>query len=66
MTAPPLALVDVTKRYESGGGGPVTALANVDFAAVRSTDGDDPGRFARRLANRLRYGFGRHEVPRRE
>jgi putative ABC transport system ATP-binding protein len=35
MTAPPLALVDVTKRYESGGGGPVTALANVDFA-VRS------------------------------
>jgi 6-phosphogluconate dehydrogenase len=26
----------------------------------------DDGRFARRLANRLRYGFGRHEVPRRE
>jgi 6-phosphogluconate dehydrogenase len=24
------------------------------------------GRFARRLANRLRYGFGRHEVRRRE
>ena len=24
------------------------------------------GRFSRRLANRLRYGFGRHEVPRRE
>jgi 6-phosphogluconate dehydrogenase len=26
----------------------------------------DEGRFARRLANRLRYGFGRHEVARRE
>ena len=26
----------------------------------------DDGRFARRLANRLRYGFGRHEVARRE
>jgi len=25
----------------------------------------DDGRFSRRLANRLRYGFGRHEVPRR-
>jgi 6-phosphogluconate dehydrogenase len=25
----------------------------------------DDGRFARRLANRLRYGFGRHEVRRR-
>jgi len=26
--------------------------------------GDGEGRFARRLANRLRYGFGRHEVHR--
>ncbi|GAB3670729.1 phosphogluconate dehydrogenase (NAD(+)-dependent, decarboxylating) [Halopiger thermotolerans] len=26
----------------------------------------DDGRFSRRLASRLRYGFGRHEVPRRE
>jgi 6-phosphogluconate dehydrogenase len=26
----------------------------------------DEGRFARRLANRLRYGFGRHEVRRRD
>ncbi|WP_435186107.1 phosphogluconate dehydrogenase (NAD(+)-dependent, decarboxylating) [Halobellus sp. EA9] len=26
----------------------------------------DDGRFSRRLANRLRYGFGRHEVQRRE
>ncbi len=28
--------------------------------------GDGRGRFSRRLANRLRYGFGRHEVARRE
>jgi 6-phosphogluconate dehydrogenase len=27
--------------------------------------GDGEGRFARRLANRLRYGFGRHEIERR-
>ncbi|MBX0285929.1 ABC transporter ATP-binding protein [Haloarcula salinisoli] len=33
-TAPPLALVDVTKRYESGGGGAVTALSHVDFAVA--------------------------------
>ncbi|WP_336345300.1 decarboxylating 6-phosphogluconate dehydrogenase [Halalkalicoccus ordinarius] len=26
----------------------------------------DEGRFSRRLSNRLRYGFGRHEVARRE
>ncbi|ADB62251.1 6-phosphogluconate dehydrogenase, decarboxylating [Haloterrigena turkmenica DSM 5511] len=26
----------------------------------------DDGRFSRRLANRLRYGFGRHDVPRRD
>ena len=26
----------------------------------------DDGRFSRRLANPLRYGFGRHEVPRRQ
>jgi 6-phosphogluconate dehydrogenase len=26
----------------------------------------EAGRFSRRLANRLRYGFGRHEVKRRE
>lgn len=35
--APPLALVDVTKRYDSGGGGEVTALVEVDFA-VESGD----------------------------
>ena len=27
---------------------------------------DEPGKFSRRLANRLRYGFGRHEVRRME
>jgi putative ABC transport system ATP-binding protein len=31
-TAPPLALIDVTKRYDSGAGGEVTALSHVDFA----------------------------------
>ena len=40
-----------------------TALA--ERFGSRST-GDGSGRFARRLANRLRYGFGRHEVRRRE
>ena len=30
----------------------------------RATGGDGDGRFSRRLANRLRYGFGRHEVQR--
>ncbi|MFC6755981.1 MULTISPECIES: ABC transporter ATP-binding protein [Haloarcula] len=34
QTAPPLALVDVTKRYESGGGGAVTALSHVDFTVA--------------------------------
>jgi 6-phosphogluconate dehydrogenase len=30
------------------------------------SSGDGEGRFSRRLANRLRYGFGRHEVARTE
>ena len=34
--------------------------------AERFSSRADDGRFARRLANRLRYGFGRHEVPRRD
>ncbi len=41
-----------------------TALA--ERFGSRATADEDPGRFARRLANRLRYGFGRHEVRRRE
>ncbi|WP_324661571.1 ABC transporter ATP-binding protein [Haloarcula sediminis] len=32
--APSLALADVTKRYESGGGDTVTALSDVDFAVA--------------------------------
>ena len=32
----------------------------------RASGGEEPGRLSRRLASRLRYGFGRHEVPRRE
>ena len=36
------------------------------FDSRSAGEGDEPGRFARRLANRLRYGFGRHEVARRE
>ncbi|WP_225333079.1 phosphogluconate dehydrogenase (NAD(+)-dependent, decarboxylating) [Halomicrobium urmianum] len=45
---------------------PLIYQALAERFASRSTDGDDPGRFSRRLASRLRYGFGRHEVPRRE
>lgn len=41
-----------------------TALAE-RFGSRAAGSGAD-GRFARRLANRLRYGFGRHEVPRRQ
>ncbi|MBV0923458.1 ABC transporter ATP-binding protein [Halomicroarcula limicola] len=33
--APPLRLVDVSKRYDSGGGGVVVALSHVDFAVAR-------------------------------
>ncbi|WP_247005895.1 decarboxylating 6-phosphogluconate dehydrogenase [Halorientalis litorea] len=36
------------------------------FGSRATGEGEVPGRFARRLANRLRYGFGRHEVARRE
>ncbi|MBX0293620.1 ABC transporter ATP-binding protein [Haloarcula nitratireducens] len=32
---PPLRLVDVGKRYDSGGGGVVVALSHVDFAVAR-------------------------------
>ena len=73
-------LGDVADRVEGGSTGtwtvqealeqevplPLIYQALAERFSSRSTDGDDPGRFARRLANRLRYGFGRHEVPRRE
>ncbi|MES3161458.1 MAG: decarboxylating 6-phosphogluconate dehydrogenase [Halorubrum sp.] len=35
------------------------------FASRATGEGESEGRFSRRLANRLRYGFGRHEVARR-
>ena len=35
-------------------------------ALVERFDSRNEGRFSRRLANRLRYGFGRHEVKRRD
>jgi 6-phosphogluconate dehydrogenase len=36
------------------------------YGALAERFGSREDRFARRLANRLRYGFGRHEVARRE
>ncbi|MXR51018.1 decarboxylating 6-phosphogluconate dehydrogenase [Halovenus sp. WSH3] len=42
---------------------PLIYQALAERFASRST-GDGPGRFSRRLANRLRYGFGRHEIER--
>jgi len=36
------------------------------YQALAERFGSREDRFARRLANRLRHGFGRHEVPRRE
>ena len=43
---------------------PILYQALAERFASRGTGGG-PGRFSRRLANRLRYGFGRHEVRRR-
>jgi len=45
---------------------PLIYAALAERFGSRATGGDAPGRFARRLANRLRYGFGRHEIARRE
>ena len=72
-------LGDVADRVEGGSTGTWTVQEALEqevpvpliYAALaerfgsRAT-GDGSGRFSRRLANRLRYGFGRHEVPRRE
>ncbi|MFB6179730.1 MAG: decarboxylating 6-phosphogluconate dehydrogenase [Halorientalis sp.] len=44
---------------------PLIYQALIERFNSRAT-GDGEGRFSRRLANRLRYGFGRHEVARRE
>ena len=43
---------------------PLIYQALIERFNSRAT-GDGEGRFSRRLANRLRYGFGRHEVERR-
>ena len=73
-------LGDVADRVEGGSTGtwtvqealeqevpvPLIYQALAERFSSRSTDGDGSGRFSRRLTNRLRYGFGRHEVPRRE
>jgi 6-phosphogluconate dehydrogenase len=45
---------------------PLVYAALAERFGSRAAGGDGPGRFSRRLANRLRYGFGRHEVHRRE
>ncbi|AHG00295.1 6-phosphogluconate dehydrogenase [Halostagnicola larsenii XH-48] len=69
-------LVDVADRVEGGSTGTWTVQEGLEqevpvpliYTALSERFGSraDDGRFSRRLANRLRYGFGRHEVPRRE
>ncbi len=63
----------VADRIEGGSTGTWTvqeALAQevpvplIYQALAERLDSRNDGRFSRRLANRLRYGFGRHEVPR--
>ena len=69
-------LGDVADRVEGGSTGTWTVQEALEqgipvpliYQALSERFGSrtDDGRFSRRLANRLRYGFGRHEVPRRE
>ena len=69
-------LGDVADRVEGGSTGTWTVQEALEqevpvpliYQALgeRFDSRADDGRFARRLASRLRYGFGRHEVPRRE
>jgi 6-phosphogluconate dehydrogenase len=67
-------LGDVADRVEGGSTGTWTvqeALARevptpLIYTALAERFGSRRDRFARRLANRLRYGFGRHEVRRRD
>lgn len=42
------------------------ALAERFGSRATGATGDPDGRFSRRVANRLRYGFGRHDVARRD
>ena len=68
-------LGDVADRVEGGSTGTWTVQEALEqevpvpliyqSLAERFGSRADDGRFSRRLANRLRYGFGRHEVPRR-
>ncbi|MCU4926150.1 decarboxylating 6-phosphogluconate dehydrogenase [Halobacteria archaeon AArc-dxtr1] len=69
-------LGDVADRIEGGSTGTWTVQEGLEqevpvpliYTALAERFGSraDDGRFGRRLASRLRYGFGRHEVPRRE
>ena len=73
-------LGDVADRVEGGSTGtwtvqealerevpvPLIYTALAERFDSRTTGADGDGRFSRRLANRLRYGFGRHDVPRQE
>ncbi|MDX1746917.1 MAG: decarboxylating 6-phosphogluconate dehydrogenase [Halobacteriales archaeon] len=70
-------LGDVADRVEGGSTGTWTVQEGLEqevplpliYAALVERFGSrrgDEGRFSRRLANRLRYGFGRHDVPRRD
>ncbi|WP_312910540.1 phosphogluconate dehydrogenase (NAD(+)-dependent, decarboxylating) [Natronosalvus caseinilyticus] len=68
-------LGDVADRIEGGSTGTWTVQEALEqevplpliYTALAERYGSraDEGRFSRRLANRLRYGFGRHEVQRR-
>ena len=69
-------LGDVADRIEGGSTGTWTVQEGLEqevplpliYTALSERFGSraGDGRFSRRLANRLRYGFGRHEVQRRE
>nr|WP_305794210.1 decarboxylating 6-phosphogluconate dehydrogenase [Haloarcula sp. CBA1122] len=68
-------LGDVADRVEGGSTGTWTVQEALEqevpipliyqSLAERFGSRADDGRFSRRLASRLRYGFGRHDVPRR-
>ncbi|WP_247002783.1 phosphogluconate dehydrogenase (NAD(+)-dependent, decarboxylating) [Halosolutus gelatinilyticus] len=69
-------LGDVADRVEGGSTGTWTVQEALEqevplpliYTSLSERFGSraDDGRFSRRLANRLRYGFGRHEVQRQE
>ncbi|SEH13049.1 6-phosphogluconate dehydrogenase [Natronorubrum sediminis] len=69
-------LGDVADRIEGGSTGTWTVQEALEqevplpliYTALSERFGSraDDGRFSRRLASRLRYGFGRHDVPRRD